>query len=119
MITAASEIMAILALADSRADLRKRLGRIVVGFSYDGKPVTAADLKAVGPMMLLLNDALMPNLVQTTEGAPAIVHCGRSPTSRTAPAACWPSALACISPTTSSTKPASPPISAPRSSSTW
>ena len=76
VITAASEIMAILALADSRADLRKRLGRIVVGFSYDGKPVTAADLKAVGPMMLLLNDALMPNLVQTTEGAPAIVHCG-------------------------------------------
>jgi formate--tetrahydrofolate ligase len=76
VITAASEIMAILALADSRADLRKRLGRIVVGFSYDGKPVTADDLKAVGPMMLLLNDALMPNLVQTTEGAPAIVHCG-------------------------------------------
>jgi formate--tetrahydrofolate ligase len=76
VITAASEIMAILALADSRADLRARLGRIVVGFSYDGKVVTAADLKAVGPMMLLLNDALMPNLVQTTEGAPAIVHCG-------------------------------------------
>src|SRR6186997_600716 len=76
VITAASEIMAILALADSRADLRKRLGRIVVALSYDGKPVTAADLKAVGPMMLLLNEALMPNLVQTTEGAPAIVHCG-------------------------------------------
>ena len=76
VITAASEIMAILALADSRADLRRRLGRIVVGFNYDGKPVTADDLKAVGPMMLLLNDALMPNLVQTSEGAPAIVHCG-------------------------------------------
>ena len=76
VITAASEIMAILALADSRADLRTRLGRIVVGFSYDGKPVTAADLKAVGPMMVLLNEALMPNLVQTSEGAPAIVHCG-------------------------------------------
>lgn len=76
VITAASEIMAILALAEGRADLRKRLGRIVVGFNYDGKPVTAADLKAVGPMMLLLNDAIMPNLVQTTEGAPAIVHCG-------------------------------------------
>ena len=76
VITAASEIMAILALAESRADLRKRLGRIVVGFSYDGKAVTAADLKAVGPMMLLLNEALMPNLVQTSEGAPAIVHCG-------------------------------------------
>ena len=76
VITAASEIMAIMALAEGRADLRKRLGRIVVGFSYDGKAVTAADLKAVGPMMLLLNEALMPNLVQTTEGAPAIVHCG-------------------------------------------
>ena len=76
VITAASEIMAILALAEGRADLRLRLGRIVVGFSYDGKPVMASDLKAVGPMMLLLNDALLPNLVQTTEGAPAIVHCG-------------------------------------------
>lgn len=76
VITAASEIMAILALADSRADLRRRLGEIVVGFTYAGKPVRAADLKAVGPMMVLLNEALLPNLVQTTEGAPAIVHCG-------------------------------------------
>ena len=76
VITAASEIMAILALSESRADLRQRLSRIVVGFSYDGAAVTAADLKAVGPMMVLLNDAVLPNLVQTTEGAPAIVHCG-------------------------------------------
>ena len=76
VITAASEIMAILALSDSRADLRHRLGEIVVGFTYAGAPVRAADLKAVGPMMVLLNDALLPNLVQTTEGAPAIVHCG-------------------------------------------
>lgn len=76
IITAASEVMAIMALAESRADLRARLGRIVVALDYDGKPVTAADLKAVGPMMVLLNDALMPNLVQTSEGAPAIVHCG-------------------------------------------
>ena len=76
VITAASEIMAILALADSRADLRLRLSRIVVGFNYDGAAVTAADLKAVGPMMVLLNEAILPNLVQTTEGAPAIVHCG-------------------------------------------
>ena len=76
IITAASEIMAIMALADSRADLRARLARIVVGLNYDGQVVTAADLKAVGPMMVLLNDALMPNLVQTGEGAPAIVHCG-------------------------------------------
>jgi formate--tetrahydrofolate ligase len=76
VITAASEIMAILALADSRSDLRRRLGEIVVGFSYTGAPVRATDLKAVGPMMVLLNEALLPNLVQTTEGAPAIVHCG-------------------------------------------
>jgi formate--tetrahydrofolate ligase len=76
VITAASEIMAILALADSRADLRRRLSDIVVGFTYAGLPVRAADLKAVGAMMVLLNDALLPNLVQTTEGAPAIVHCG-------------------------------------------
>jgi formate--tetrahydrofolate ligase len=76
VITAASEIMAILALSESRADLRRRLGQMVVGFTYKAMPVTAADLKAVGPMMVLLSDALLPNLVQTTEGAPAIVHCG-------------------------------------------
>ena len=76
VITAASEIMAILALSEGRADLRQRLARIVVGFNYDGAPVTANDLKAVGPMMVLLNDAELPNLVQTNEGAPAIVHCG-------------------------------------------
>ncbi len=76
VITAASEIMAILALAESRSDLRRRLGEMVVGFTSKGTAVRAADLKAVGPMMVLLNDALLPNLVQTTEGAPAIVHCG-------------------------------------------
>ena len=76
VITAASEIMAILALSEGRADLRRRLARIVVAFNYDGGAVTAADLKAVGPMMVLLNEAILPNLVQTTEGAPAIVHCG-------------------------------------------
>lgn len=76
VITAASEVMAILALSESRADLRRRLGEIVVGFTYAGTPVRASDLKAVGPMMVLLNEALLPNLVQTTEGAPAIVHCG-------------------------------------------
>jgi formate--tetrahydrofolate ligase len=76
VITAASEIMAILSLASSRADLRRRLGEIVVGFNTDGRPVIASDLKAVGPMMVLLNDALLPNLVQTTEGVPAIVHGG-------------------------------------------
>jgi formate--tetrahydrofolate ligase len=76
VITAASEIMAILALSSSRADLRRRLGEIVVGFNTEGRPVIASDLKAVGPMMVLLNDAIMPNLVQTGEGVPAIVHCG-------------------------------------------
>ncbi len=76
VITAASEIMAILALSESRADLRRRLGSIVVAFDTQGRPVTAGDLKAVGAMMVLLNEALMPNLVQTTEGVPAIVHCG-------------------------------------------
>lgn len=76
VITAASEVMAILALAGSRADLRERLNRIVVGFDLSGKPVCAEDLKATGAMMVLLNDALMPNLVQTTEHTPAIVHAG-------------------------------------------
>jgi formate--tetrahydrofolate ligase len=76
LITAASEIMAILALASSRRDLRARLARIVVGQNRKGEPVRAADLQAIGPMMALLSEALLPNLVQTTEGAPATVHCG-------------------------------------------
>jgi len=76
LITAASEIMAILALAAGREDLRARLGRIVVGQDRKGNPVRAADLNATGPMMALLQEALLPNLVQTTEGAPAMVHCG-------------------------------------------
>lgn len=76
VITAASEVMAILALASDREDLRKRLGSIVIGSSLDGKPVRAEDLKATGAMMVLLNEAIMPNLVQTTEGAPALVHAG-------------------------------------------
>jgi formate--tetrahydrofolate ligase len=76
VITAASEIMAIMALATSREDLRARLGRIVIGQSRSGTPVVAADLDATGPMMALLNDAILPNLVQTTEGTPALVHCG-------------------------------------------
>jgi len=76
VITAASEIMAILALASSRQDLRRRIAEIVVGYDLDGKPVRAADLKATGAMMVLLNEAIMPNLVQTTEGTPALVHAG-------------------------------------------
>jgi formate--tetrahydrofolate ligase len=76
VITAASEIMAILTLADSREDLRQRLGRIVIGTNRAGKPILAKDLNAVGPIMALLSEAVMPNLVQTTEGTPALVHCG-------------------------------------------
>jgi formate--tetrahydrofolate ligase len=76
VITAASEVMAILALASDRQDLRRRLSGIVVGFDLDNKAVRAGDLKATGGMMVLLNEALMPNLVQTTEGAPAFVHAG-------------------------------------------
>ena len=75
-ITVATEIMAVFCLASSIADLKERLGRIVVGYTYDGKPVTAGDLKAVGAMASLLKDALKPNLVQTLEGTPAFVHGG-------------------------------------------
>lgn len=75
-ITVASEIMAIFCLADGIADLKKRLGKIVVGYTYDDKPVTAEDLHAVGAMTALLKDALKPNLVQTLEGTPALVHGG-------------------------------------------
>ncbi|MFZ0271409.1 MAG: formate--tetrahydrofolate ligase [Acidobacteriaceae bacterium] len=76
VITAASEIMAILALAKDRADLRRRLAAIVIGATRGGKPVRADDLHATGAMMALLADAILPNLVQTTEGAPALVHAG-------------------------------------------
>lgn len=75
-ITVASEIMAILCLASSLHDLKERLARIVVAFDTEGRPVTAADLKAVGAMAALLKDAIKPNLVQTLEGTPAIVHGG-------------------------------------------
>jgi formate--tetrahydrofolate ligase len=76
VITAASEIMAIMALASSRDDLRHRLESIVIGENKAGNPVTAKDLGAVGGMMALLAEALLPNLVQTTEGTPAMVHMG-------------------------------------------
>ncbi len=75
-ITVASEIMAILCLANSITDLKEKLSRIIVGYTYDDKPVTAGDLKAVGAMAALLKDALKPNLVQTLEGTPAFVHGG-------------------------------------------
>jgi formate--tetrahydrofolate ligase len=76
VITAASEVMAIMALASSLEDLRRRLDAIVVGVSRAGKPVRAADLGATGAMMALLSEAILPNLVQTTEGTPAMVHTG-------------------------------------------
>ena len=75
-ITVASEIMAIFCLSDSVADLKERLSEIIVGYTYDDKPVTAGDLKAQGAMTALLKDALKPNLVQTLEGTPAFVHGG-------------------------------------------
>ncbi len=75
-ITVASEIMAVFCLADSITDLKARLSRIVVAYTYDEKPVTAGDLNAVGAMTALLKDALKPNLVQTLEGTPALVHGG-------------------------------------------
>ncbi|MCQ2770996.1 MAG: formate--tetrahydrofolate ligase [Clostridia bacterium] len=75
-ITVASEIMAVFCLASSITDLKERLSRIVVAYTYDDKPVTAGDIKAVGAMAALLKDALKPNLVQTLEGNPAIVHGG-------------------------------------------
>ena len=75
-ITVASEIMAVFCLASSINDLKARLSRIIVGYTYDDKPVTAGDLKAVGAMTALLKDALKPNLVQTLEGTPAFVHGG-------------------------------------------
>ncbi|MFZ1490822.1 MAG: formate--tetrahydrofolate ligase [Ilumatobacteraceae bacterium] len=75
-ITAASEVMAVLALATSLADLRARLGRIVVGYTASGEPVTAEDLDAAGAMAVLLRDALRPNLMQTLEQTPVLVHAG-------------------------------------------
>ncbi|HEX2523721.1 MAG TPA: formate--tetrahydrofolate ligase [Terriglobia bacterium] len=76
VITAASEVMAILALANSRQDLRRRLNEIVIGLDLKGKVLRASDLKATGAMMVLLNEAILPNLVQTCENTPALVHTG-------------------------------------------
>ena len=76
IITVASEIMAVLCLADNMEDLKKRLGRIIVAYTFDGKPVTADDLHATGSMAALLKDAIKPNMIQTLEHNPAIVHGG-------------------------------------------
>ena len=75
-ITVASEVMAVLCLASGITDLKERLGRMIVAYTYDGKPVTAHDLKAEGAMTALLKDALKPNLVQTLEGTPTLIHGG-------------------------------------------
>jgi formate--tetrahydrofolate ligase len=76
LITAASEVMALLCLAESVADLKTRLGRVLLAFTFDGRPVVAGDLKVTGAMAALLRDAMHPNLVQTLEGTPALVHGG-------------------------------------------
>ena len=76
MITVASEIMAILCLATDLEDLKERLGKIIVAYDLDGKPVTAKDLQAVGAMAALLKDAIKPNVIQTLEHTPALVHGG-------------------------------------------
>lgn len=76
IITVASEIMAVLCLADNMEDLKRRLGRIIVAYSFDGTPITADDLHATGSMAALLKDAIKPNLIQTLEHNPAIVHGG-------------------------------------------
>ena len=76
IITVASEIMAILCLADNMKDLKERLGRIIVAYTYEGKPVTAKEIKAVGAMSALLKDAIRPNMIQTLENTPALVHGG-------------------------------------------
>ena len=75
-ITAASEVMAIVAVARDLQDLRARLGAITVGYTFEGEPVLAEQLRAAGAMTVLLKDAIKPNLVQTLEGQPALVHCG-------------------------------------------
>lgn len=75
-ITAASEVMAIVAVARDLFDLRERLGRITVGYTWEGEPVTAEELRAAGAMSVLLKEAIKPNLVQTLEGQPAFLHCG-------------------------------------------
>ena len=75
-ITVASEIMAILCLANNFSDLKERIGKIIVAYNFDGAPVTAEDLKVTGSLALLLKDAIKPNLVQTLEGTPALIHGG-------------------------------------------
>lgn len=115
-ITVASEVMAIFCLATSISDLKERLSKIVCAYTYEGKPVTAGDIGAAGAMTALLKDALDPNLVQTLENNPAIIHGGPLPTLPTAATASWPPSSASHWPITSSRKRASVQIWVPRSS---
>src|SRR6266403_1101224 len=101
IITAASEIMAIVALAKDRQDLRNRLDSILIGVTRDGKPLTSRDLGATGGMMALLAEAILPNLVQTTDGTPAFVHAGPFGNIAHGTRASSPRKWACASPTTS------------------
>jgi formate--tetrahydrofolate ligase len=101
VITAASEIMAIVALARNRSDLRKRLDSLVIGTTRDGRPVCGRELGATGAMMALLAEAILPNLVQTTDGTPALVHTGPFETLLRVPAASSVRRWACAWQTTS------------------
>lgn len=115
-ITVASEVMAIFCLATSISDLKERLSKIVCAYTYEGKPVTAGDIGAAGAMTALLKDALDPNLVQTLENNPAIIHGGPLPTLPTAATASWPPSSASRWPITSSRRRASVRTWVPRSS---
>ena len=117
-ITVASEIMAVLCLATSLMDLKQKLGSIIVAYTYDGKPVTAHDLKAEGAMTALLKDALKPNLVQTLEGTPAFIHGGPFANIAHGCNSIIATKMALKLGTTQSQRPASPPTWAQRSSST-
>ena len=113
-----SEVMAILALATGIQDLEARLARIIVGLTADKKPVRASDLKAQGAMTLLLKDALNPNLVQTLEGGPALVHCGPFGNIAHGCNSVAATRMGSRSRTSSSPRPGSAPTSAPKNSST-
>jgi formate--tetrahydrofolate ligase len=99
-ITAASEVMAVLALATSLADLRTRLGRIVVGYTATGEPVTADALKAGGAMTVIMREAIKPNLMQTLENTPVLVHAGPFGNIATATPPWWPTWSASTAATT-------------------
>lgn len=116
-ITAASELMAILALATDLHDLRRRIGRIVVAFNYDGEPVTAEDIGVAGAMTVIMRDAIKPNLMQTLENSPALVHAGPFGNIAHGTRRSLRTRSGCASPISSSPRPASDQTWAPRSSS--